>query len=194
MNYDEALKQALAAAGSQTAQQGIAANITEGNNSYNQLVSQQATNNKLEQQRLAQRMANMGIAAPSSLTIENNTMMSGRNDIGDIQRQNQAYTGVQNAMIDQTDANAAAQSAEITANMNAAQNASILDEQRSKMERYYNLYANKKMTANQFKKLTGINAKAWGAAREPLNPDDLFPMTTSEATESARNKGWSLGR
>jgi len=183
MDYSEALQKALEAANAQTAQQSIAANIAEGNNAYNQIAENAALTRKLEAQRLAQRLSDMG-ASPSSLTTQNNSVLAGYKNAGAINSQNQAYTAAQNAMITQANANAAAQSASITANMNAAQNASNITEMQSKYDRYYDLYTNKKMTANQFKKLTGIDVKSWATYTEPADPSDWFTTGTNSHTQS----------
>ncbi len=166
MNYEEALKEALDAVNAQTAQQQMAANIEEGNAAYGQLKDQAAVNRSMEKQRLAKRMADLGLGGtPQPLSVSNNYMMAGNRDIGDISRQNKYYTDTQNAMIKQADANAAAQTARITAQMNAAQNASDLDEQINRFDRYYRMYMAKKMTRGQFKKLTGMDVRGWAVKR-----------------------------
>jgi hypothetical protein len=177
MDYEEALKEALAAVNSQRAQQGMAANIKAGNAAYGQLKEQAAASRSLEKQRLAKRMADMGIAAPQSLTVQNNSMMAGNRDIGDVSRQNQSYTGMQNAMIKQANADAATQAAGITAQMNAAEDAADLEEKMNEFDRYYRMYTAKKITASQFRKKTGMDVRGWGRPRPDKDPNSWFDLS-----------------
>ncbi len=170
MDYEEALQEALTAINAQSAQQEMAANIEAGNAAYGELKDTAETNRSIEKQRLAQRMADLGLGGTAQpLSVSNNYMMAGKSDIGDISAQNQNYTDVQNAMIKQADANAAAQAAQVTAAMNAAEDASELDEQMNKFDRYYRMYMAKKITANQFKKVTGMDVRGWGAKKKKDN-------------------------
>jgi hypothetical protein len=194
MGYDEALAEALAAANAQGAQQQMAGNIQTGNNAYNQMAQIQAAAKNMERQRLAQRMQDIGLGAPSSMTIQNNSMMAGQRDIGDIGRANQNYADTVNSMIGQTNANAAAQGAGFTAGINEAQANSELEQKMQEFERLYRLYTAKRITRNQFKAKTGLTVNGWEASRPKPPVGIQFPMTVGEATEKSRNEGWSLGR
>jgi hypothetical protein len=79
-------------------------------------------------------------------------------------------------MINQTNANATAQGAGFTADINSAENAALLDEETAKLERYYKLFIARKLPASTFKKLTGIDARLYARSRpKPKDPDDFFP-------------------
>lgn len=188
MDYEEALQEALTAINAQSAQQEMAANIEAGNAAYGELKDTAETNRSIEKQRLAQRMADLGLGGTAQpLSVSNNYMMAGRSDIGDISAQNQNYTDVQNAMIKQADANAAAQAAQVTAAMNAAEDASELDEQMNKFDRYYRMYMAKKITASQFKKVTGMDVRGWARKRreQPKWTDEVVMPQLKNAADHA---------
>lgn len=70
-----------------------------------------AVSRSLEQQRIVKRMAETGISALPSLTVQTGPVMAGSREIGDISAQNQNYTDTQSAMMHQAKANTAAQAA-----------------------------------------------------------------------------------
>jgi hypothetical protein len=157
----------------------------------------QAAAKNMERQRLAQRMTDLGLGAAPSLTIQNNSMMAGQRDIGDIGRANQNYTDTVNSMIGQTNANAAAQGAGFTAGINEAKANSELDNKMQEFDRYYKLYMAKRITRNQFKAKTGLTVNGWAARRNTnVNPldDNINPSEGINSTYEYLNYAVDQGR
>lgn len=147
--YDEAYAAALETLKNQP---------TYAGNAYDGLKQEAAYNQALIDDNLKKRMNDIG--AGQSLTVQNNAQMANLNNLGNIGRQQQAYTDYQNMLNAQTQAAAAAQQAEIYANNYANQSNALINDENNKFNTYYNLYLNNKMTAKQFKALTGIDVKS----------------------------------
>jgi len=157
--YDESYAKALAAAQPTTAYTN---NITNGNNLYNQLKSEAAQSRSMADANLKKRLSDLNQSS-QSLTASNNAAMAGMNDLGNINAQQQGFINQQNALQQQVNLQSQAQAADIYANNYANQSNAELTDANNKFDIYYNLYNNKKITASQFKKLTGIDVKAYSS-------------------------------
>lgn len=157
--YDESYAKALAAAQPTTAYTN---NITNGNNLYNQLKSEAAQSRSMADANLKKRLSDLNQSS-QSLTTSNNATMAGMNDLGNINAQQQGFINQQNALQQQANLQSQAQAADIYANNYANQSNAELTDANSKFDIYYNLYNNKKITASQFKKLTGIDVRAYSS-------------------------------
>lgn len=157
--YDESYAKALAAAQPTTAYTN---NITNGNNLYNQLKSEAAQSRSMADANLKKRLSDLNQSS-QSLTAFNNAAMAGMNDLGNINAQQQGFINQQNALQQQVNLQSQAQAADIYANNYANQSNAELTDANNKFDIYYNLYNNKKITASQFKKLTGIDVKEYSS-------------------------------
>lgn len=157
--YDESYAKALAAAQPTTAYTN---NITNGNNLYNQLKSEAAQSRSMADANLKKRLSDLNQSS-QSLTASNNAAMAGMNDLGNINAQQQGFINQQNALQQQVNLQSQAQAADIYANNYANQSNAELTDANNKFDIYYNLYNNKKITASQFKKLTGIDVKEYSS-------------------------------
>lgn len=167
--YDESYAKALAATQNQPTYTG---------NSYNDLKQALAQNQALANANLKKRMADIGQG--QSLTVENNRQMANQNNLGNVALQQQAFTDYQNALNQQTQANAAAQASQIYADNYANKTNALLNDENNKFSTYYNLYLKKKITAKQFKSLTGVDVNtisSGSSSSSSSNIDDELGYT-----------------
>lgn len=166
MDYHEALKQAVAEAKKQP-------NINNGQNEYNDIKHKAAIAEQYERQKLAERISAAG-GSNVPLTIQSRDDMANKAIQGAITNTEKNYTQYLNDLTAQANANAEAQSAGFTADFNAAQNASVMNQNMNDLDRYYALYMNGKMTSSQFKKKTGLDVHTYKDQSEPKTDEQKF--------------------
>lgn len=221
--YTDAYEQALATRPT-SAFQG---NIASGDNLYNRLREQAATNRQIADSSLQKRMADLGVSsAPMTTQIRDN--MAGLANAGAITNQQQTFNDRQDFLSGYTGAQSDAQMADIYAKLGAQKNAEELamqnaslnndfsirmndisrdaartnletnqafqrqmedaareaEKQQKQYDAYYQLYLSRKMTAKQFKALTGIEVTAWGSGKKKTNPNDFMSGAPSSTQMS----------
>lgn len=167
----------------------------EGMNEYNLLKQQQAQADSAYSANLRQRMSDLGLGAPKSLTLSNNIEMGGRGNIGAITAQEQALTDYRAALGNQNAANLLTQNLQADANKYAFDTANELATANLEYDRWFELWKKRKITAKQFKQKTGYDVSEWPSRRRRPNdgPDDPNNWFDTIGTSSGASAGIKVG-
>lgn len=171
--YDNSLAAKLSSIDTDT-QQAVAEQqktIDDSKYTYQPLKNQAYAENLANQRTLRENMANMGMSGGGgkSLTLENKLASSQQNTLAGIALQQQQLIDNAKTQIAQLQASGETAKASATAELTLQKIQALADEawkqkqlnqtaEQGDMQTYMNLYLNGRITAAQFKALTGINA------------------------------------
>jgi hypothetical protein len=152
--------------------------ISQSDTEYAPLRGDAYTQNLLAQKRLKERMANMGLSATggTSGTLENQNAMGLQSNLGSLARQKQKIIDDANSQIallgqnyatDQSTASADIASQEQTALLAQYEKdrAYEMEQEQIKFDKAWALWQKKKITAKQFKDMTGIDVKTYSVKK-----------------------------
>jgi hypothetical protein len=189
--YEQSLASRLAGIDAQTAagRAGYTKQIQEAPQTYQPLRNEAYAQDQTSQRALRERLANMGLGAAGgqSLTMENQRTMSLQNRLGDLNRQQQKVIDDANFQINQLMSQGEYEKAQATADEAAKMNQALLEEywrnqqkKETEIDRYYQMFANRHITAKQFKKLTGITVQQARSRGGGGGPPKEKPLTAEE--------------
>jgi hypothetical protein len=168
-------------------------------NAFNEIVKRTAQQQTSQEAQLRQRMQD----SSQPLTLQTQQEQAGRANIGDIQRQQQGQTEFNQALQRQSDLTLGAQQQTIGGQQEFATSQLEQNVQNRNTDIYYRLFQNRKLTARQFEKLTGITVQQEASRRKVqesndpgteffggnfARPDELAAITTLRGFENQQQK------
>ena len=135
--------------------------ITDAAPDYQEMRNEAYTTQAMLERARKENMANMGLsgAGGTSQTYQQRNDISLRNILGSTNRQQQDYTDNVNLAIQNLNTQYNADEASLLATTEAARTKDLLAQEETEINRLYDMYLNRAITAAQFTKMTGISVQ-----------------------------------